>query len=282
MWRSASVTPLTLPFDVPYWLTVAVNADAEMTPRQQVLASPYALQAASAEGLAAAATVGGAQITGSISSATLPVGNLSGTLGTAQIANNAVTQAKLSPSSGGTTGKVLGTDGTNLVWQSVGGGTVTSVGATAPLASSGGTTPTVSLTGSIPVANGGTGQTTLTSNGVLIGQGAGCGHDRGRNCRTGPRRNRQRTHLDSLTLARRQHHARGIDSDCGQHHERNQRVHPQFRDAEHLHRRERGKLHAYGSREYRQRSHFAVEQHHGVIQHRHRVPGAFLQHDRDL
>ena len=31
-----SVTPLPLPFDVPYWLGVKVGSDAEMTPRQQV------------------------------------------------------------------------------------------------------------------------------------------------------------------------------------------------------------------------------------------------------
>jgi hypothetical protein len=51
------------------------------------------------------------------------------------------------------------------------GGTVTSVGASAPLASSGGNTPSISLTGTIPVANGGTGATSLTSNGVVYGQG---------------------------------------------------------------------------------------------------------------
>jgi hypothetical protein len=123
-----SVTPLGLPFDVPYYLGVKVGADAEMTPRQAVLSGAYALQAASAEGLAASATVGGAQITGAISTATLPAGNLSGTIATAQIANNAVTQAKLSPLSGAAAGKVLGTDGSNLVWQSAGGSTITGSG----------------------------------------------------------------------------------------------------------------------------------------------------------
>jgi hypothetical protein len=125
-----SVTPLGLPFDVPYYLGVKVGTDPEMTPRQAVLSGPYALQAASAEGLAATATVGGAQITGAISTATLPAANLSGTIGTAQIANNAVTQAKLSPLSGAAAGKVLGTDGSNLVWQSAGGSTITGSGST--------------------------------------------------------------------------------------------------------------------------------------------------------
>ena len=44
-----SVTSLTLPFDVPYWLTVAINSDGEMSPRQPLTASPYALRAATAD-----------------------------------------------------------------------------------------------------------------------------------------------------------------------------------------------------------------------------------------
>jgi hypothetical protein len=139
-----AATPLLLPFDVPYYLGVTVGADPEMTPRQPVLASPFALQAAEAEDaqrlggqtlaglderyILVGGTVAGAQITGALTSATLPAGNVTGTIGTAQLANNAVTQAKLSPASGGTAGKVLGTDGTNLVWQSAAvAGTVTSV-----------------------------------------------------------------------------------------------------------------------------------------------------------
>jgi hypothetical protein len=42
-----SVTALTLPFDVPYFLGITVGADAEMTPRQPLVASAYALRAAS-------------------------------------------------------------------------------------------------------------------------------------------------------------------------------------------------------------------------------------------
>src|SRR5262245_58818553 len=48
---------------------------------------------------------------------------------------------------------------------------VTAVTASAPLSSSGGSTPAISLSGTIPVANGGTGNSSLTANGVLIGQG---------------------------------------------------------------------------------------------------------------
>jgi hypothetical protein len=103
------------------------------------------------------------------------VGIADGGVGAVQLANNAVTQAKLSPPGAPAAGSVLGTDGTNLQWLAGGGGGggVSAVTASAPLASSGGATPNISLSGAIPVANGGTGQTALAANGVVIGQGSG-------------------------------------------------------------------------------------------------------------
>lgn len=50
---------------------------------------------------------------------------------------------------------------------------VTSVTASAPLASSGGTTPDISFTGTLAVGNGGTGQTTYTNGQLLIGNTTG-------------------------------------------------------------------------------------------------------------
>ena len=41
--------PLALPFDVPYWLGVKVEMDAEMEPRQALAAAPYSIRAAGAE-----------------------------------------------------------------------------------------------------------------------------------------------------------------------------------------------------------------------------------------
>jgi hypothetical protein len=41
-----SVTPLSLPFDVPYWLEITVGAE-KLTPRQPLASSPYALRTAS-------------------------------------------------------------------------------------------------------------------------------------------------------------------------------------------------------------------------------------------
>ena len=70
-------------------------------------------------------------------------------------------------------GAVLGYESGELKWLTPGGsgGGVTSVTAAAPLSSSGGATPNISL-GTVGVANGGTGQTSLTANAVLLGNGA--------------------------------------------------------------------------------------------------------------
>ncbi|MCU1293607.1 MAG: hypothetical protein JWP08_2457, partial [Bryobacterales bacterium] len=124
-----------LAFDKPYFLetTIGTGPSAEiLNPRQPLASSPYALRAATADAATTAGTISGSiigsQVTGVINSGTLPAANLTGTIGTAQIADNAVTQAKLSPVSGAVPGRVLGTDGSNLQWQTASAGTVTSVG----------------------------------------------------------------------------------------------------------------------------------------------------------
>lgn len=38
-----SITPLTLAFDVPYWLSIQVGADPELSPRVELASSPYSL-----------------------------------------------------------------------------------------------------------------------------------------------------------------------------------------------------------------------------------------------
>jgi len=59
------------------------------------------------------------------------------------------------PTSSGTTGQVLATDGSgNLSWINAATGSVTSVSATAPLVSTGGATPTISITQATSSANG--------------------------------------------------------------------------------------------------------------------------------
>ena len=45
------VNNLNLAFDKPYWLAVKVGSDPEMTPRQQISASGYAIRAQTAEKL---------------------------------------------------------------------------------------------------------------------------------------------------------------------------------------------------------------------------------------
>lgn len=64
------------------------------------------------------------------------------------------------------------TDFRNAIGAGTGSGTITTVTASSPLASSGSTTPNISLTGTVPVANGGTGQTSYTDGQLLIGNTA--------------------------------------------------------------------------------------------------------------
>jgi hypothetical protein len=92
-----TATPLNVPFDVPYYLGVTVGTDAEMTPRQAVLSSPYALRAAAVDAAAA-----------------LPAAQITGTLTTGQFGDGSVTAAKLA-SNGCVSGQVLKFNGTAWV-----------------------------------------------------------------------------------------------------------------------------------------------------------------------
>lgn len=115
---------------------------------------------------------------------TLPVANGGTGQTTASAAFNALapttTKGDLIASNGssnvrvgvGTNGQVLIADSTaaaGVSWSST-AASVSNVTASAPLASSGGTTPNISL-GTVGVANGGTGQTSLAANNVLLGNG---------------------------------------------------------------------------------------------------------------
>ena len=108
-----SVTALALPFDIPYYLGITINPDPEMTPREELAASPYAIRAASAEALAPTATVPGSQISGALSSATLPAAALTGTITGSQLASGltlggTTTGTFSGPITGNVTGNVSG------------------------------------------------------------------------------------------------------------------------------------------------------------------------------
>lgn len=62
-------TSLGMQFDAQYWLGIRVGLDAEMTPRQALAGSPYAMRAGRID---VTAQVQGSQITGTISTATVP------------------------------------------------------------------------------------------------------------------------------------------------------------------------------------------------------------------
>ena len=93
-----SVTPISLPFDVQYFLGVKVGTDAEMMPRQALGTSPYAFRAATADAVAATATVSGSQITGPIATATIAGSQVSGAVASATSAATATTAGSVSGS----------------------------------------------------------------------------------------------------------------------------------------------------------------------------------------
>ena len=93
--------PLTPAFDKPYWLGVTVDPEiTEMIPRQPLTSEPYAFRAQSADNVSSTATITASQITG--------------TLATAQLANSAVTAAKLA-GNGCVNGQVMQFNGTAWV-----------------------------------------------------------------------------------------------------------------------------------------------------------------------
>lgn len=49
-----SDVPINLPFDMPYWLGVSIEANPELTPRSELMSSPYALRAKVADSIAGA------------------------------------------------------------------------------------------------------------------------------------------------------------------------------------------------------------------------------------
>ena len=81
-----SVTPLNVPFNVPYFLSLQVNTDAEMAGRQPLSAVPYALRTATADAISPTATLPATQITGTINAATAASAvALTGTVSGAQV-----------------------------------------------------------------------------------------------------------------------------------------------------------------------------------------------------
>ena len=110
----------------------------------------YATWAGSTIGVA----VGGTGVATTPSNGQILIGNSGGTY----------TAATITQGSGITVTNASGA----ITIAATGAGTVTSVTASAPIASSGGATPNISLTGTVPVANGGTG----TATGSITGTGA--------------------------------------------------------------------------------------------------------------
>jgi hypothetical protein len=172
-----SITPLPpLPFDVPYWLTVQISPDlVEMSPRQQVTASAYAIRAANADALAPTATVAGAQITGTVSDQQLssnvalldaPSNTFTGTL---NVSTSFVVETR--PNSSGSLNNFIGA---NAGAANTTGTANTFVGHNAGKANIGGSS------NAFYGLNAGTSNTSGQLN-VFIGQGSGAFNDSGSN-----------------------------------------------------------------------------------------------------
>ena len=119
---SINLGPTSLPFDKPYLLGIKVDNDQEMTPRQAITSSPYALRSASADAVADGAVGTGALIDGSVTASKLGIA-----CGAGQVLTRSATgwgcgsAAATSSSAGGTiTGVIAGAGLT-------GGGTAGSV-----------------------------------------------------------------------------------------------------------------------------------------------------------
>lgn len=92
------IVALPASFDKPYWLTLQVGADPELSPRLEITSVSYSMQSA-------------------VSDSTKKVAD--GSIDRAALADNAVTSAKMS-ASGSTSGQVPMSNGTTVTWGNTG------------------------------------------------------------------------------------------------------------------------------------------------------------------
>jgi hypothetical protein len=134
--------PLNAPFETQYWLGVRVGLDAEMTLRQPLVATPYAIRSAVTDAMSAGATAfGDVELTGSLRKGGAvfvhAIGSSNTAVGVAALANNTGGTGNVSVGTdalgGNTTGGANTAVGQQALWRNVGGSFNAAIGAQAML-----------------------------------------------------------------------------------------------------------------------------------------------------
>lgn len=157
-----NVTPLTLPFDKPYWMGIAVGGGAELSPRTQLTAAAYSFRAVNTDSVNGIAA--GGDLSGAYPNPAISLGAITGNkIASGQVVKS-INTLKDSVTLAAGSNVLITPSGNTLTISAAGsggGGTITGVTAGTGL-TGGGNAGTVTL----GISNGGVGATQLAANSV--------------------------------------------------------------------------------------------------------------------